>query len=360
MDVHLRNADHSLPPSLFYDLQDCGDTSLSNWVSASPNNKPIPTTGSWSSFASSDSFLSSQVASEVGSAETESDPDEEFMAELIRQMAHFMFQDDDKLEKSWGSAGSPQSTDWSPLRMNHGRQIDISRDPSPPGPIMMEEFEKMKMNSEVPSSMSNSNVEFHSKQSLIDDQIRAIRFLKLKQEQLMKQLEYKKQLKVYQNKARAYGGYNNIGQKTVPSPTSSSISPWSNSNMQQQQQSNQQQPSSGMRAVFLGEPGSKTGSVGTGVFLPKGIGGNSSESRKKPGCSTVLIPARVVQALKQHFDKVGVPSASKFNENFPLQHDSMHVAGNGRNSFYSQQHRQPWNVPAMNHQDMGLPQEWTY
>ncbi|KAJ0021505.1 hypothetical protein Pint_32680 [Pistacia integerrima] len=135
MDVHLRNADHSLPPSLFYDLQDC----------------------------------------EVGSAETESDPDEEFMAELIRQMAHFMFQDDDKLEKSWGSAGSPQSTDWSPLRMNHERQIDISRDPSPPGPIMMEEFEKMKMNSEVPLSMSNSNVEFHSKQSLIDDQIRAIR-----------------------------------------------------------------------------------------------------------------------------------------------------------------------------------------
>lgn len=93
----------------------------------------------------------------------------------------------------------------------------------------------------------------------------------------MKQLEYKKQLKLYQNKARAYSGYNNTGQKTLHPATSSSINPWSN-----MQQSNQQQPSSGMRAVFLGEPGSKTGSGGTGVFLPKGIG-KPSESRKKPG-----------------------------------------------------------------------------
>lgn len=100
MAVHLRNADQSLLPSRFYDLQDCcDDTSLSNSVSASPNNKPITTTSSWSSLASSDSILSSQVASEVGSTETESDPDEDFMAELTRQMAHFMFQDDDKLEK---------------------------------------------------------------------------------------------------------------------------------------------------------------------------------------------------------------------------------------------------------------------
>lgn len=95
----------------------------------------------------------------------------------------------------------------------------------------------------------------------------------------MKHIDYRKQLKLYQNKARAYNGYNNIEQKTFRPPTSSS-SPWSN--MQQQQQTNQQQPSSGMRAVFLGEPGSKTGSGGTGVFLPKGIG-NPSESRKKSG-----------------------------------------------------------------------------
>ncbi|XP_044476462.1 uncharacterized protein LOC123204002 [Mangifera indica] len=329
-------ADHPRLPPQFYDLLDTDDTLLSNPT----NNKSITTTNSWSSFASSDSVLSSPVASEVGSStETEIDPDEDFMAELTRQMANFMFQDDDELEKWWGSAGSLQSTHWSPVGMNHERQIDSSREPSPPGPNMTE-FEKTKMNSE-----RNRSVDFHSKQANSDDQIRAIQLAKLKQGQFMKHIDYRKQLKLYQNKARAYNGYNNIEPKNFRPPTSSS-SPWSN--MQQQQQTNQQQPSSGMRAVFLGEPGSKTGSGGTGVFLPKGIG-NPSESRKKSGCSTVLIPARVVQALKQHFDKVGLPSASKFNEKFPLQHDSMHVTGNERNSLHSQQH-----------QDMDLPQEWTY
>lgn len=68
----------------------------------------------------------------------------------------------------WGSAGSLQSTHWSPVGMNHERQIDSSREPSPPGPNMTE-FEKTKMNSE-----RNRNVDFHSKQANIDDQIRAI------------------------------------------------------------------------------------------------------------------------------------------------------------------------------------------
>lgn len=94
MATHLGNVDHSLP---FYQFHHCDDTSLS--LSASPNNIPITTTTSWSSFASSESVLSSPVASEVGSTETESHPDDDFMAELTRQMTHFMFQDDDKLEK---------------------------------------------------------------------------------------------------------------------------------------------------------------------------------------------------------------------------------------------------------------------
>lgn len=89
-------ADHPRLPPQFYDLLDTDDTLLSNPT----NNKSITTTNSWSSFASSDSVLSSPVASEVGSStETEIDPDEDFMAELTRQMANFMFQDDDELEK---------------------------------------------------------------------------------------------------------------------------------------------------------------------------------------------------------------------------------------------------------------------
>ncbi|CAN1167079.1 hypothetical protein LINPERHAP2_LOCUS27021 [Linum perenne] len=49
------------------------------------------------------------------------------------------------------------------------------------------------------------------------------------------------------------------------------------------------------------------------VFLGVEIGTNSSsESRSKSGCSTVLMPGRVVQALKLHFDKIG-PSPSPIN-----------------------------------------------
>lgn len=36
------------------------------------------------------------------------------------------------------------------------------------------------------------------------------------------------------------------------------------------------------------------------------------------GCSTVIIPARVVEALKVHFDKLGVPST--FSSDIPPFH----------------------------------------
>ena len=50
-----------------------------------------------------------------------------------------------------------------------------------------------------------------------------------------------------------------------------------------QQQSNSQ-GGSGMRAVFLGNPGIKRECAGTGVFLPRQLGART-ESRKKPGLS---------------------------------------------------------------------------
>lgn len=52
---------------------------------------------------------------------------------------------------------------------------------------------------------------------------------------------------------------------------------------------------SGMRAVFLGIPGSRE-SGGTGVFLPRRIG-SGPDFKRKPACSTVLLPSRIVQAL---------------------------------------------------------------
>ncbi|TXG74203.1 hypothetical protein EZV62_002782 [Acer yangbiense] len=324
MAVDLHNTDQSLlsSSSSGFSTQE-HDTFFSLNKLIETNNSSDNT---WSScFGSSDScsVLSSPVESELGSTETESDPEEEeqddYLAELSRQMAHYMLQDDEKHEKSWGLTRSPQSTlrSSSPFGSNHESPKGPSREPSPP-PTMIEELEKMKINNLF---CNHQNIEFQSKQALIDDQIRAI-------------------------------------QKTNRPPSSTtSIS------YQTQTQTNQQQPGPGMRAVFLGgSASSRAGSCGTGVFLPRGISYSPDQSRKKPGCATVLIPARVVQALKQHFDKVGgggggFPSGINGSRStFPLQHDA-NVAGGRKNSLYKQQQQQS---QSMNKQEIGLPQEWTY
>ena len=64
-------------------------------------------------------------------------------------------------------------------------------------------------------------------------------------------------------------------------------------NVTQQQHQLQQQNNhgvSGMRAVFLGNPGGKRECAGTGVFLPRQIG-TRTESRKKQGLLSSPLPA---------------------------------------------------------------------
>jgi hypothetical protein len=60
---------------------------------------------------------------------------------------------------------------------------------------------------------------------------------------------------------------------------------------------------SGMRAVFLGSGGSGRESSGTGVFLPR-CAGNGPELKRKPVCSTVLLPSRIVQVLNLNVDNM--------------------------------------------------------
>ncbi|CAH8356858.1 unnamed protein product [Eruca vesicaria subsp. sativa] len=78
--------------------------------------------------------------------------------------------------------------------------------------------------------------------------------------------------------------------------------PW-NYNTRKQQQ-NSWQMSKGedrMQAFFLVPPGRTTS--GTGVFLPTTA---SHPSNKKPACSPVFLPARVVQALNLNVHNNGV------------------------------------------------------
>ena len=77
-----------------------------------------------------------------------------------------------------------------------------------------------------------------------------------------------------QNKGKAVGigGYGRCGRSVgMSSP------PWTVPSSQPQLQGG-----SGMRAVFLDGSGSKKGSSGTGVFLPRRVG-NPVDLRKKPG-----------------------------------------------------------------------------
>ncbi|RVX13612.1 hypothetical protein CK203_010052 [Vitis vinifera] len=110
-----------------------------------------------------------------------------------------------------------------------------------------------------------------------------------------------------------------------------------------------------MRAVFLGGSGLKRESAGTGVFLPRRFG-NASDSRKKPGCSTVLLPARVVQALNLNFEDMGSHSQPHFNGGVAPDYEALMAR---RNALISQQKRNLRPEGTMNH-EIRLPQEWTY
>ncbi|XWS28768.1 hypothetical protein CRYUN_Cryun25bG0099600 [Craigia yunnanensis] len=291
MAADQHNCELLLPSHQFHTPQDHLDgLSLDN---SSNNNKPINQNASYlfGSFVSW-SELCSPIGSELSSSSTESSEEEDdYIGELTRQMAQYMLQDEDKHEKARGLSCSPESTLWSQLGSNLDSPAGPSREPSPPLTPMIGNFEKMKINEEttrynqverftsistsIQVSNRNPNVGFQSKKSLINDQIRPIQFYSLKQEQAMKQMEQKPRIKHYQSKGRVYGGFNN-GQKV----STNSNNPWYF--LQQQQQQSNQQAGSVMRAVFLNASGSRNGSCGTGVFLPRGIG-IPCESRKKQG-----------------------------------------------------------------------------
>lgn len=108
---------------------------------------------------------------------------------------------------------------------------------------------------------------------------------------------------------------------------------------------------SGMRAIFLNGPGSVNGSNGTGVFLPRSAIDATAQRRKKPGCSTVLVPTRVLQALEHHFKNM--ESLSPSSNMHHIQNDP-----NGQRD--GMQHKLQVSSSSNDHIDRTLPQEWTY
>ncbi|KAK1357199.1 hypothetical protein POM88_050455 [Heracleum sosnowskyi] len=114
------------------------------------------------------------------------------------------------------------------------------------------------------------------------------------------------------------------------------------------------QNGSGMKVVFLGEIGSKNGSSGgTGVFIPHATNNlPDHQPRKKPGrCPTVLMPERVLQTLKQHFERTA-------NQAHP--NGVFHTNHNRKLQPQEASNKRVANNDVNNQLELQLPQEWTY
>ncbi|KAJ0984059.1 hypothetical protein J5N97_002415 [Dioscorea zingiberensis] len=178
--------------------------------------------------------------------------------------------------------------------------------------------------------------------------LQQLEFERLKQEQLIKQQISAAWGKP--NRARVVGGGSGVHGR----PLGLAPSAWPS--LQQQHQ--QPGAGSGMRAIFLNGSGSRRESAGTGVFLPRRAG-NTPETRRKPACSTVLLPARVVQALNLNLDELN--ANSRFPGGYVVDHDLALARGsdNGAQAKRNQHHHRLQPATAATH-DVRLPPEWTY
>uniref|UniRef100_A0A5B7B6P7 Uncharacterized protein n=1 Tax=Davidia involucrata TaxID=16924 RepID=A0A5B7B6P7_DAVIN len=322
------------------------------------------------------------------------------------------------IEKTWVLSGSPQSTlsrvgSWS------GRSA-VSSNGSPNGPSQVSsprttplypnndawdmiyaaagEVARLKMNGEGPPKgrglfapprsltqvhpsppAKNTNNGFYPNQCLSRNLSQTTHFQQqdqvLKQqcssiwgrprrEVLFSQQNQFQQQEMPQNRGGRVGGGGFVESDRCGRPLGLPQSAWPPLQVQHQHQHQhqlqlqQQQSGSGMRAVFLGGSGVKRECAGTGVFLPRRYD-NPSDSRKKPaGCSTALLPARVVQALNKNFGYMTAHTQPEpcLDVAFTREYDALMAR---RNTLLTQQKRSSRPEGAMNH-EISLPQEWTY
>ncbi|KAI3447730.1 hypothetical protein Pfo_004395 [Paulownia fortunei] len=333
------------------------------------------------------SDLSSPVESVTGTTETESD-DDDFITELSLKFANSTLQDSnlssDYTAKALKLSGSPQSTLCGCKPGSRGSPNSVSRGCSPPGAkdalgwdllyAAAGEVARMRMVEEtaafysakhfapppkpspftVPQRNPNPASGFYPNQTqtqthLSYQQFQAAKFQQMKQHQMMKNGVLGQGIMEYQLQNGRRNGEGGRSHEL-------SLSAWPTLQQSQQQQ---QQPGSGMRAVFLGETKAKKERIGTGVFMPRRFGSNVSETRsKKPaGCSTVLLPDRVVHALNLNMDSIDAQVQHRGNGSFTTDYDA--ALKHRNNVMMAQQRRILRPQPLMN-QEFRLPQEWTY
>ncbi|GKC20467.1 hypothetical protein Tco_1022617 [Tanacetum coccineum] len=314
------------------------------------------------------SGLSSPVESVVGSTENESDEDD-YLNEMTRKLAQSTLDDGlwkPEFKSTKVMSGSPQSTLCGCKQgSSRGSPNNCLSPAAPPksynnGAAALDvlyaaagEVAKLKMSEQggfnygyygngneneravqqPPRKIPSPNNQFQQNQQI---QFAQQQMMMKKQQQLQLQQQHYRQY-VLQNNAR-----NAVGNtKTGPMP----LSAWPT--LQQSQQQLQPPRGSGMRAVFLGNPNLKRECSGTGVFLPRQVGA-PTEPRKKQGCSTVLLPERVVQALNLNLDSQTRPTGGRLPQDYDakMRHQN--------NVTMAEQRRQQAEI------DLRLPQEWTY
>ncbi|CAN4106039.1 unnamed protein product [Withania somnifera] len=340
------------------------------------------------------SDLSSPVESVVGSTETESDEDDF----ITRKMAHSTLQEH---TKGLSLSGSPQSTLCGCKQgSSRGSPTCPSQASSPPPMIRPDvsldllyaaagEVERIRMleesaglyhnkgggiwsapprkTSPVPVGSQNPKQNlglFSTNQAQISyQQLQVAQFQRLKQQLMMKQGQggYR-QFSLNQNHQQMA---ENRARNGVKGALNLPNSAWPTlQQSQQQQQQPQPNHGSGMRAVFLGNPGPKRECAGTGVFLPRRVG-TQTETRKKPGCP-VILPDRVVQALNLNIE--AMDSAARPKPQVQLRCHNENITDGGlkyRNNMTvatTQQRRNQRTQQAAvaMPQELQLPQEWTY
>ncbi|XP_051113698.1 uncharacterized protein LOC127239541 [Andrographis paniculata] len=326
------------------------------------------------------SNLSSPVLSAAGMTETESDEDD-FMAELNRKVARSTLRDDSSLppEKTaevWKLPGSPQSTLCGYRKpVPKGDSNFVSRACSPPDAkdvqrwellcAAAEEAARMRMIEEtavfystklfgqpskprfIPKSQQSPSPvpNFYRNQNQAPThhtyhQLQAARFQQMKKQQLMRNAE----VMGFQS-----GRRNGL-----------SMSGWTSLQHSQMQQQQWHHPASGTTAVFLGEVGQKKERIGTGVFMPRRYGSNSStEPRKKSGCSTVLLPDKVVHALNLKLDPIDARGHPKPHGHFSTELDAAALKQTSTAAMPRSVGPPHQPQPVVN-QELQLPLEWTY
>ncbi|KAK2993139.1 hypothetical protein RJ640_015326 [Escallonia rubra] len=319
MAVAFQEGETLLPSEMFTDDYVCsGSQEINKQVSSTES----VFSGFWSSCSSS-SDTSTPVGSEFGSNESEED---DYIAELTRKMADFMLQGDDD-ENAAPNSASHQNTKSSGLLGAWKNHQDMK---NPKIELSNQAFTGDQTKS-IQNTQQHANHRGRGRRGKLSDSA-----------QQLKAERQHQHAKHMQNRGRA-GDYGNSARVA--------------------RHRGQLHGGSGMRALFLGGSGSSSASSGTGVFLPRGTINMPASPGKKSGCSTVLIPARVLQALSQHFQNVDAKSNSNGCGDltcYPNQHE---VEAGGDGGVYRQQKRQLecQTRPAMSHQDvMQLPQEWTY